>query len=33
MPESDAISRMREVGVFLSDRVIEAALREAGELP
>ncbi len=28
---SDAISRMREAGVFLSDRVIEAALREAGE--
>ena len=30
---SDAVSRMREAGVFLSDRVIEAALREAGELP
>ena len=29
---SDAVSRMREAGVFLSDRVIEAALREAGEL-
>lgn len=30
---SDAVSRMREAGVFLSDRVVEAALREAGELP
>ena len=30
---SDAVSRMREAGIFLSDRVIEAALREAGELP
>lgn len=29
---SDAVSRMRESGVFLSDRVIEASLREAGEL-
>ena len=29
---SDAVSRMREAGVFLSDRVIEAALREAGEI-
>lgn len=28
----DVVSRMREAGVFLSDRVIEAALREAGEL-
>ena len=27
-----AVSRMREAGVFLSDRVIEAALREAGEI-
>ena len=29
---SDAVSRMRAAGVFLSDRVIEAALREAGEI-
>ena len=29
---SDTVSRMREAGVFLSDRVIEAALREAGEI-
>ena len=29
---SDAVSHMREAGVFLSDRVIEAALREAGEI-
>lgn len=29
---SDAVSRMREAGVFLSDRLIEAALREAGEI-
>ena len=29
---SDAVNRMREAGVFLSDRVIEAALQEAGEI-
>ena len=29
---SDAVSRMREAGIFLSDRVIEAALHEAGEI-
>ena len=29
---SDAVSRMREAGVFLSDRVIEVTLREAGEI-
>ena len=29
---SDAVSRMREAGVYLSDRVIEAALREASEI-
>ena len=29
---SDTVSRMREAGVFLSDRLIEAALREAGEI-
>lgn len=29
---SDVVNRMREAGVFLSDRVIEAALREAGEI-
>ncbi len=29
---SDGVSRMRVPGVFLSDRVIKAALREAGEI-